>query len=320
MQVIAYSRYGSVEQLQSLVLPEPKMKPNQVLVSVHSMGLNPLDYRIRNGEMGPLIRFKGPRLIGSDFAGHVSAVGAKVRSFRPGDRVFGMVFQLRTGTSAERIVVDHDQLAHSPKTLNDSEAATVPLAAQTAYQALHHLAKIQSGQRVLINGASGGVGTFAVQLARIAGAHVTAVTSHRNTHWMAELGANETMDYTAEDCCQGSARYDLFFDCYGNRSFTKARSVLSPNGMYITTIPSPRSYGWSLANPFRRQQSRVVLVRNRVANLVSIGQLIDAQKLRTIVDTVYPLREIQTAYAALETKRTRGKIAVRFDTETTEQR
>ena len=312
MRAVVYGRYGDVDQLEYLDRPEPEMKPNQVLVSVHSIGLNPLDYRIRNGEMGPLIRFKGPRLIGSDYAGHVVAIGEKVRTFKPGDRVFGMVFQVRTGTSAERIVVDEGQLAHSPKSLDDSTSATVPLAAQTAYQAIHHLAKLKPGQRVLINGASGGVGTFAVQLARIAGAHVTAVTSHRNVGWMADLGAHEIIDYTQTDCCQGSTPYDLFFDCYGNRSFRKARPVLAPKGAYITTIPSPRSYAWSLKNPFRQQKSRVVVVRNRVADLAALSALIDQQELRVILEEVYPFSEIRAAYTALETKRTRGKIAVRI--------
>ena len=312
MRGIVYRKHGGVEQLEEAELPEPKMGPDRVLVEVHSIGLNPLDYRIRNGEMGPLAKMMGPRLIGSDFAGHVVQAGSDVRDLVAGDRVFGMVFQPRTGTSADRISVKRSALTRSPSNLDDSAAATVPLAALTAYQALHHIAHLHTGQRVLINGASGGVGTFAVQMAKIIGAHVTTVTSHRNTDWMAELGADETIDYTETDCCSGDARYELFFDCYGNRSFAKASRVLSDKGIYITTIPGPRSYSWSLANSFRGQKSHVVLVRNRMGDLSAIRELIESGKLSPMVDTVYSRGQIKEAYEALESKRTKGKIAVKI--------
>jgi 2-desacetyl-2-hydroxyethyl bacteriochlorophyllide A dehydrogenase len=309
---IVYRKHGGVDQLEEVDLPEPKMAPNRVLVEVHSIGLNPLDYRIRNGEMGPLASVMGPRLIGSDFAGRVLQTGTAVRDLVAGDRVYGMVFQPRTGTSAERITVKRTALTRSPRNLSDSAAAMVPLAAQTAYQALHHIAQLHEGQRVLINGASGGVGTFALQLAKIAGAHVTAVTSHRNTDWVTELGADETIDYTEADCCSGDAQYDVFFDCYGNRSFKKASRVLTAAGVYISTIPGPRTYSWSLGNAFRRQKSHVVVVRNRMGDLSAIRELIEEGRLRPIVDTVYSRDQIKTAYEALETKRTKGKIAVQM--------
>ena len=314
MRGIVYRQHGGYEHLEEVELPEPKLGSGEVLVEVHSMGLNPLDYRIRKGEMGPLTVF-GPRLIGSDFAGRVLELGSRVNDLAVGDRVYGMVFQPLTGTSAERIVVKRSVVTHSPRSLDDTTAATVPLAAQTAYQALYQLAQLQPDQRVLINGASGGVGTFAVQFAKIAGAQVTAVTSHRNLDWMADLGADATIDYTKVDCCEGEARYDVFFDYYGNRSFAKASSVLTDTGMYITTIPSVGRYAWSLGNPFRKKSSRVVVVKNRIADLDAIRDLIDSGQLRPIVDAVYPRAEIQQAYAALETKRTKGKLAVRISGE-----
>jgi NADPH:quinone reductase-like Zn-dependent oxidoreductase len=223
-----------------------------------------------------------------------------------------MVFQPKTGTSAERICVDAKELTRSPSNLEESAAATVPLAALTAYQALIHIGLVTQGQRVLINGASGGVGTFAVQIAKTLGAHVTAVTSHRNVDWMVDLGADDTIDYTQTDVCAGSARYDLFFDCYGNRSFSKASRVLNSRGVYITTIPSPRSYSWSMANPFRRQKSHVVLVRNRMADLEAIRDLIESGQLRPIVDSIFASDDYKAAYRALETKRTKGKLAVQI--------
>jgi 2-desacetyl-2-hydroxyethyl bacteriochlorophyllide A dehydrogenase len=309
---IVYRKHGGVEQLEEVELPEPAAGPSGVVVEVHSIGLNPLDYRIRNGEMGPLATLMGPRLIGSDFAGRVVEIGSDVQDLDVGERVFGMVFQPRQGASAERISVKRSEVTRSPENLDDSTAAVVPLAALTAYQALYHIAKMKAGDRVLVNGASGGVGTFAVQLAKIVGAHVTAVTSYRNVDWMEELGAEVTLDYTVSDCCADGARYDLFFDCYGNRSFAQAQRVLTDAGVYITTIPGPRTYSWSLVNALRAQKSHVVVVRNRSDDLSAIREFIETGKLRPIVDTVYPCDQIKAAYVALETKRTKGKLAVRM--------
>ena len=312
MRALVYERHGGVEELKLVKQPDPELSPHRVLVGVHSIGLNPLDYRIRNGALGPLAKLSKARLTGSDFAGTVLEVGHRVRGVEVGDQVIGMTFQPLAGTSAERITVNPKVLARCPSNLDLSAAATVPLAALTAYQALHHIGGIQPGQHVLVNGASGGVGTFATQLAKSAGAEVTAVTSHRNTDWMNELGADHTLDYEQVDCCRGDACYDIFFDCYGNRSFPKARQVLTRSGRYINTIPGPRAYKWTLANPLRRQTSHVVVVRSRRADLEAICDLIEGDRLRPIVQQVYPLEQAQEAYRALESKRTRGKLAIRI--------
>ena len=310
---IVYQKHGGPEVLEEVERPAPRLGANSVLVRVDSMGLNPLDYRLRRGEAGPLTLLNGPRLIGSDFSGAIIKVGRSVTDFKVGDEVFGMVNQILTGTSATQIAVPTHKIVHSPSNIDKSTAATVPLASLTAYQALHNLAGIRPGARVLINGASGGVGTYATQLAHIAKAHVTAVTSFRNVHWMHELGATDIIDYTKTDFAEESERYDLIFDCYGNRHFPQVRDVLRDGGLYINTIPSGRQYVHCLGNGLRSKKNKVVVVRSRPSDLRRIGSLIEDNRLRPIVDSTFSRSQIQAAYAKLETKRTKGKIALNLD-------
>ena len=312
MRAIVYRKHGDIDRLEEMDRTEPVPRAGQALIEVKSIGLNPLDYRLRRGEMGPLTLLNGPRLTGSDFSGVVIATSGEQSQFQVGDRVMGMVNQVFTGVSADRIVVDERILCRSPSNVEDDVAATIPLAAYTAYQALHELGQAGPGKEILINGASGGVGTYATQLAHIAGAKVTAVTSHRNIDWMDSLGAQDAIDYTKTDFTTIDRRFDVVFDCYGNRSFAKVRPVLKPDGVYITTIPSPRSYTWSIPNSVRRQKSRVVVVRSKQDQLEIIKGMVEDERLRPIVDTRFERHEICDAYEKLETKRTRGKISVRM--------
>ncbi|MEE2961739.1 MAG: NAD(P)-dependent alcohol dehydrogenase [Myxococcota bacterium] len=312
MRAIAYRKHGQIEELQEVDIPEPKTGRNRVLVAVHSIGLNPLDYRLRRGEMGKLTAFSKPKLIGSDFSGHVLEVGSHVADLSKGDRVYGMVFQPLTGTSADRISVKRQNLSQSPFNVDDTTAATIPLAALTAYQSLHNLAHLQADQRVLLNGASGGVGTYGLQLAKIAGAHVTAVTSHRNADWVQELGADKVIDYTQHDFTLMDATYDVIFDAYGNRSFPEARACLTEKGVYISTIPSVKNFGQSMCNMLRGPQNKIIMVKSVAADLDNIRALVESGKLKPIVDSQFERDQIHAAYAKLETKRARGKIGVRM--------
>ena len=315
MRAIVYRKHGDISRLEEMERTEPVPGPGQALVEVTAIGLNPLDYRLRRGEMGPLTLLNGPRLTGSDFAGVIITTAGIKSRFQVGDRVMGMVNQVFTGVSADRIAVDERILCRCPSNVQDDVAATIPLAAYTAYQALHDIGQIRSGMKVLINGASGGVGTYATQLAYRAGAEVTAVTSHRNLDWMDTLGAQDVIDYTKTDFTKTDRRFDLVFDCYGNRSFAKVRPVLESDGNYITTIPSPRSYAWSVPNVLRRKKSRVVVVRSKQKQLETIKDMIESEALRPIVDTRFDRHEIADAYGKLETKRTRGKISVKMKIE-----
>ena len=312
MRAIVYKKHGGIDRLEEVDLSEPKVRRNRVLVDVHSIGLNPLDYRLRRGEMGPLVTFSKPRLTASDFSGTILDVGSGITDLTPGDRVYGMVNQVFTGTSAERISVSRANLAKSPQNIDDKSAAATPLAALTAYQALYDLGNISEGKRVLVNGASGGVGTFATQIAKHAGAHVTAVTSYRNASWMPDIGAHEIIDYTKTDFTEGKAPYDIVFDCYGNRSFSKAKPVLTETGIYISTIPAARNYTTTAANPFRSQKSRVVVVRSKSKDLRVLSQLIENGAIKPILDSCFGIAELHQAYEKLETKRAKGKIVVQL--------
>ncbi len=307
---LVYRRHGGPERLEEISLPNPSLRPRTLLIQVTSIGLNPLDYRLLRGEMGPLARLNGPRLIGSDFAGHVIKVGPLVSGYAEGDRVFGMVNQVFSGTSAHRIVVHVRHLSRSPSALSDAVASTVPLAALTAYQALHNIVQLGPETRVLINGASGGVGTYATQFASLAGSRCTAVTSYRNTSWMPELGADRVIDYTKSDFTAENESYDVVFDCYGNRRFNEVRKVLTDKGVYITTIPAAKQFMASLPNPLRGQKNKVVLVRSRTQDLGRIAEMINAEQLTPIVDEIFHRSDINAAYEKLLTKRARGKIAV----------
>jgi NADPH:quinone reductase-like Zn-dependent oxidoreductase len=312
MKAYAYRKFGGPQRIIEVSRAEPKVRRNDVLVQVHSIGLNPLDSRLRQGQMWPATALSGARLIGSDFSGTVLSVGAGVVDIQPGERVCGMVNQFRAGTSAERISAPRRHLTRTADCLSDSEAAALPLAGLTAFQALRKVREVMRGEQVLIHGASGGVGSFAVQLARIAGAHVTAVTSHRNVDWMPELGAHTTIDYTKQDVRELPLQLDTFFDCVGHLSFGKTRHLLKRDGTYITTIPNVRTLGTSLGNTLRAQKNNVVLVQSRSDHLAMLMDYVTEGLLKPVVERSYLASEIQEAYAHLDSHRAKGKITVQI--------
>jgi NADPH:quinone reductase-like Zn-dependent oxidoreductase len=312
MKAYAYTKFGGPERIIEVERAEPMVRRNDVLVQVHSMGLNPLDSRLRQGQMWPATALSGARLIGSDFSGTVLSVGAGVVDIQEGQRVCGMVNQFRGGTSAERISVPRRHLTRTADCLTDAEGAALPLAGLTAFQALRQVGDLMRGEHVVIHGASGGVGSFAVQLARIAGARVTAVTSHRNLDWMPDLGATTTVDYTKEDVCELPLQIDTFFDCVGHLSFGKTRHLLTRNGTYITTIPNVRTLGTSLGNPLRSQKNKVVLVQSRSDHLALLMGYAKDGLLKPVVERSYPAADIQDAYAHLDTHRAKGKLTVQI--------
>ena len=313
MKAFAYSRHGDGSVLKAHELDTPKLGKSQALIRVHSMALNPLDYRLRSGAFKVVTGFRFPRLIGSDFSGTIEAVGHDVAGFDIDDAVIGMTQQVFRGVSADLIAINVDQITHAPRSLDLTHAASLPLAALTAYQALTDLVTITPGMKVLINGASGGVGVFATQMAAVFGAQVTAVTSYRNTGWMESLGASESLDYTKTDFTKASARYDVIFDCYGNRPFLRSKPALVDNGTYISTIPAPHTYASTLLNAFRSQKSKVVVVRPRGSDLKTIVDMIDGGRLKTIVDEIFQREDIYAAYGKLESKRAKGKIVVELN-------
>jgi len=311
MKAILYRRYGPPEVLEYTDLPEPQIRVDQILVKVHATSVNPVDWKFRNGK--PRIPFlKLPRIPGSDIAGVVIQVGKSAGRFKPGEAVFAVLSPFSGGGCAEYAAVPWRRAAVKPRNLAFEEAAAVPIAGLTALQALRDHGKIRRGHHVLINGASGGVGSFAVQIAKAHGAAVTAVTSRKNTDFVRELGADDVIDYTAEDFTKSGSRFDIIFDPIGNRSFAECKLVLNPDGVYITTLPSPAMILPILITPVvGGKQARLVNLRARASDLAILLEWIEAGKIRPRIDKIFPLSKTSEAQAYSETGHARGKIVIK---------
>lgn len=314
MKAILYPTYGSPDVLRLAEVPIPTPKEDQVLVKVHAAAANPLDWhrmradpilvRLSDGLRKP----KDPRL-GADIAGRVEAVGAQVTEFQPGDEVFG---EIGAGGFAEYVAVAAKALTHKPTNRTFAEAAAVPVAGFTALQGLRDTGKIQPGQRVLVNGASGGVGAYAVQLAKHFGAHVTGVCSGRNVDLVRSLGADQVIDYTQTDFTRTGQRYDLILDTIGNRSVADCRRVLTPTGICavagFTTLG--RLFQVILLGSWGGQKMATFLAQPNQNDLRLLKELLEAGKIRSVIDRYYPLAQTADAIRYLETGRARGKVII----------
>ena len=306
--------------------PEPNPRADEVVVEVHAAAINPRDWMMREGRypFQPLLP-KKPFVTGSDLSGVVVARGRKVDGFALGQPVFGMVPSSRGfGAHGERVAVPAAVLAPKPDSVSHAEAAGLPLAGLTAYQGLCECGRLAAGQRVLILGASGGVGTYAVQIARQLGARVTGVSSEANRALVAQLGAESTLDYRSVDplsieTLQDGEPYDLVYDVVGKASLGASRAVLAKGGTYVTTIPRgpqllemARSY---LSAPLtlvgrRLRRARAVMVRSDGRQLRRLAQWMAEGTLRTVIDSTYPLEAVADAHRRSRTFRSRGKIVL----------
>lgn len=321
MKAIIYETYGSADVLQFKDIEKPAPKPNEVLVKVHASSANPLDWRMMRAtpflarlENG-LFKPKVTRL-GADLAGRVEAVGSSVIQFRSGDEVFGDNFGSGLGAFAEYVCVSEDRLALKPSRTSFEDAAAVPLAAMTALQGLQ-MGKIQPGQKVLINGASGGVGTFAVQIAKALAAEVTGVCSTRNLDIVRSIGADHVIDYTQEDFTRNGQQYDLIYCAVGNHTITEYKRALKPQGIcVIVGFTSLRLMFEHLILGPRRSKAggqRVGImgtVKSNKHDLETLRQLLEAGKVTPVIDRCYPLQQVPDALRYLETGRAKGKVVV----------
>ena len=315
-------RVGRPEVLQVVRRPVPRPRADEVLVKVHASSMNPRDTLMRAGRypFQPLIRF--PFIPGSDVAGTVEQRGRRVRSLALGQPVYGMQPSRRGfGAHAEYVAVPASALAPKPETMSFHHAAGLPLAGLTAYQGLTGCLDVQPGQRILIVGASGGVGTYAVQMARALGCDVTAVTSGRNVHWVEALGAHRVLDYQTVEVhdpqsLQGAPPYDAVFDAVGVHDLERCRPVLAPGGTYVTTIPRPRQMlSWAgsavrhrLGVAKSKGRTTVVLVRSDGNDLRRFNGWVEQGRLRTVIERVLPLADLAEAHRHIQTARTRGKV------------
>lgn len=315
MQAIAYEKYGSPEVLRLREMPRPDPGPGQVLLRVRAAALNPIDCEIRRGRLRLLPGSRFPRVPGSDFAGEVVERGSGLDRFRPGDKVYGMSRPLRGGSYAEFMTISADEIARIPESLSWAEAASLPLVALTALQALRDLAGISAHDRLFIHGGSGGVGTAAIQIGKYLGAGVTTTCSYRNVNLCRQMGADEVIDYTKTDVRKVAGGYSIFFDVYGNMPFGKIKQLLRPGGVHVSTIPSPANFLQAfLTRWLPGKTAKVVVVRPDADDLELISEMVEKKALRPVIDRRYPLAEAARAQAFLETKRAKGKVVLEVAT------
>jgi NADPH:quinone reductase-like Zn-dependent oxidoreductase len=319
MKAIAYHRYGSPDVLQLEEVDTPKVGDDGVLVRVRASSVNPVDWHILRGEpflvrmSDGLRRPKGWQL-GTDVAGRVESVGANVTQFRPGDEVFGT----RNGAFAEFVLGAERNFALKPTNLTLEQGAAIPVAATTALQALRDKARLQRGQRVLVHGAGGGVGHFAIQIAKALGAEVTGVTSTSNLEMVRSLGADEVIDYTNEDFTRRGRRYDVILDIAGTRSLWACSRALTRTGILVV-VGGP---GGRWISPADRMAKAVVLsrlVRRKLVpffarttkdDLLILKELAETGQLTPVIDRTYPLSQITEAIRYVETMHARGKVVI----------
>lgn len=318
MKAIVHRKYGSPDVLQMEEVEKPTPKENQVLIKIHASSINAADYHKRRAKpfiirlmMGGLLKPKDPRL-GSDVAGTLEAVGANVKQFRLGDEIFGFT----NGAFAEYGCSKETSIVLKPANISFEQAAAVPVGAITALQGLRDAAGIQAGQKVLIQGASGSVGLFAVQLAKTFGAEVTAVCSTRNLDMARALGADRVIDYTKEDFTRKGQEYDLIFAVNGYHSLSAYKHALCPQGLYVCAGGTMRQIfeslllGSLMSEKNGKRMRNMGIAKVNQEDLVSLAVLLQEGKIVPVIDRRYPLSEIAEAFRYVEEKHPQGKVVI----------
>jgi NADPH:quinone reductase-like Zn-dependent oxidoreductase len=319
MRAILHERYGRPDVLELRDVDKPAIGDDQVLVRVHASSVNPVEWYGVSGpyfaRFGNGMRRPKDQTVGADLAGTIEAVGRDVESLQPGDEVFGV-----SGASwAEYTLARVDRLAKKPRNLTFEEAAAVPVAGITALQALRDKGQVQAGQKVLVNGASGGVGTFAVQLAKVFGADVTAVCSTGNVEQARSLGADRVIDYTKEDFTKLDIQHDLMLDIAGSRSFLDCRKVLTPDASVVLVGgrmtyrglgPLPHLGATILKSRFRSQKVTFFVAKITTEDLTFLADLLESGKIRSVIDRTYPVDDAPAALAYLGEGHARAKVVI----------
>jgi len=321
MKAITYDKYGSADVLEFRDIDKPDIEDNQVLVRVRAASVNPYDWHFMTGlpyfsrtQFG--LRKPKAKGLGADLAGRVEAVGASVTRFDPGDEVLGEVV---TGSLAEYVCVREDFAVAKPDNLTFEQAATVPMAGLTALQGLRDKGRMQPGNKVLINGASGGVGTYAVQIAKAFGAEVTGVCSTRNVDLVRSIGADHVVDYTEGDFTRSERRYDLILDLIGNHSPSSCRRVLNRKGVYVASFgqvenlwlgPLAQLLRTLVLSLFVSQKMGTFVAKANTKDLLVLRELLEAGKIKPVIDRTYPLSETPEAIRYLAEGHARGKVVV----------
>jgi NADPH:quinone reductase-like Zn-dependent oxidoreductase len=319
MKAIVYTQYGSPDVMQLTEVARPTPKDNEVLVKVYAASVNAADLHLLRADPFPIRFMSGllkPKntILGADIAGRVEAVGSSVKAFKPGDEVFGDNSAGGFGGFAEYVCAREDALALKPANITFEQAAAAGMAAVTALQGLRTEGQVQAGQKVLVNGASGGVGTFAVQLAKALGANVTAVVSTRNVAQARSIGADHVIDYTQEDFAQNGKQYDLILAANGNRSLADYQRALSPAGKYVRSGGSDaQMYQVMLLGPLKSRGSQKLgnlLAKPNQQDLAFVKGLLEAGQVVPVIDRTYPLSQVPDAIRYVEEGHARGKVVI----------
>lgn len=324
MKAISYNRYGSPDVLKCEEVRKLAVGDNEVLIRVRAAAVNPYDWHFMRGEPYPVriaaggLRKPKDSRLGADVAGEIEAVGRNITQFKPGDGVFGSC----KGAFAEYACASESKLAMKPDNVTFEQAASVPIAAFTALQGLRDKGRLQPGQKVLVNGAAGGVGTFAVQIAKSFGAEVTGVCSTRNVEMVRSIGADQVVDYTQENFIKSARRYDVILDCVGNHSFSECRRVLNPRGIYVGAGgtsdnwmigPLTRAIKALVLSWFVSQKQVMVLAKPSKEDLTIMGELMATGKVTPVIDKRYSLSQVPDAIRYLEAGHARGKVVITLE-------
>jgi len=332
MKAFILDRYGKTSRLRLGEMPEPELSDDEVMVQVRAAGVNVLDAKIKSGEFKLVLPYRLPLILGHDVAGVVVRVGPRVRQFKPGDKVYARPDDFRIGAFAEFIAIKETSLAIKPKALTMEEAASIPLVGLTAWQALVEKANLKPGQKIFIQAGSGGVGTFAIQLAKHLGAFVTTTTSTANVDWVKNLGADVVIDYKKDDFENILHDYDVVLNSQDSATLAKSLSVLKPGGKLISISgPPDPAFGeaigasWLMKSIIRllsfgirrkAKRSKVsysfLFMKANGGQLREISALIDSGAIRPVVDRVFPFESTSAAMDYVETGRAKGKVVIKM--------
>ena len=317
MKAVVYERYGSPDVLQLREITKPSVADDEVLVKVHAASIQQTDINFRTGTpflarvLAGLFKPKN-QILGCDYSGTVEATGKNVDEYSIGDEVYGQLNK-RTGTHAEYVSVSMKEISPKPKNLNFVEAASVGVAGTMALQCLRDHGEIQQGQKVLVNGASGGIGTFAVQIAKSYGTEVTGVCSTTNLEMVKSIGADHVIDYTKEDFTERVDEYDIIFDAVRKNTYANCKNALTQKGIYVTTEFGPTIMLQMKMNSNPNGKRMVGMLMNvDQADLVILTELIEAGKIKPVIDRTYPLEEIADAHRYVEKGHAKGKVIMKM--------
>jgi NADPH:quinone reductase-like Zn-dependent oxidoreductase len=332
MRALIFKRYGRPDQVTFADTPRPAPKPDEILVQVHAAGLNPIDNMIPKGTFKPILRFQLPATLGSDLAGVVVEVGSRVTRFKPGDAVFASIFDLGTGALADLALVPENAAALKPANLDFVEAASIPMVGLTSWQALKDRARLKPGQKLFIPGGAGGIGTFAIQLAKYLGAKVGTTTSTGNVDLVRSLGAGEVIDYKKQEFEDVLRDYDAVLGTVRGDAIEQSLRILKPGSTVVSLIGPPDAafarargmnsfmvflFGMLSRKIIRHAKKRGVaysflFVRPDGSQFAEIGELLKAGRIRPVIDQIFPFEQAKEALAYLEKGRAKGKVVVQM--------